>query len=325
MAHHRNALAVLGTLLLSAALLHAQDGKAAGSLQEGIALYKNGLYDKAIIVFRAVTLDGAAGSLSGDATLWIAKSYLALGKLEDAARNVETYLSGYPKAADRAEGIYQKGRILFLQDEFESALQVLQGFITTYPQSALVSSAYFWAAESMYALGRLDEAASVYRTIVREYPTSFKVEAAQYKLSLIDIARREVELSKLLKWSHEEFLHSLEDFQRREKTYEQAIDSYQKRLGANESAQYQATIADLRRQLEKKTAEAAALASQVREQKDQAGAGAPAAAATEAELSQAARDRDAAARTLRLLAVKQAALAIKQSYLEWLLANGGQQ
>ena len=115
----------------------------------------------------------------------------------------------------------------------------------------------------MYALGRLDDAQAVYQKIVADYPTSAKVEAAQYKMSLIQLSRREVELSKLLKWSHEELLKNVEEYQNREKAYVQAIEAYQKRLAGSGSQDDRKIIADLQQQLASKTDEAASLAAQL--------------------------------------------------------------
>jgi TolA-binding protein len=326
-------LAALAALSL-AAVLPAQEG--GSDLASGIALFKSGQFDKAIALFQAVLLTSTSDAQKSEAILWTAKSSLALNKLDDAAKNIELYLAGYPNAPDRAEALYTKGRVLFLQEEYESSIQVLQGFIAKYPQSPFVSNAYFWVGECLYNLGKLDEAVTVYRTILRDYPTSFKVEAAQYRIALIDVARREVELSKLLKWSHEDFLRSIADYQRREKTYEQAIEAYQKRLGVNETAQYQLTIADLKKQLDAKAGEAenlgariAALNAQIGELKAQAAeAEARAAekpAAAEEPGEETAQQKQAVERTLKLLAIKERALSLKAAYLDWLAANGGGQ
>ncbi len=234
---------------------------------------------------------------------------MAIGKLDDAEHNLEFYLATYPGAADYEEALYQKGRLLYMQEEFENAIQAVQAFIAAYPKSSFVPSAWFWAGESMYGLGRLDEALAVYQKIVLDYPTSAKVEAAQYKVSLIQLQRREVELTKLLKWSHEELLRSDEEYQSREKAYVQAIEVYQQRLSATGSAEDRKFIADLQQQLAKKTDEAARLAAQLK-----TGGSAPA-------VTSAASDQ--AVRLQRLLDAKEAALALKETYLRWLAANGG--
>jgi tetratricopeptide (TPR) repeat protein len=311
MSHPRKA--ILPLLLLALALISlqafAQSSGPGSDLKDGIDQFRNGQYDKAILLFHNIILDPNAGTQKAAAYLLIAKSYIATGKLDDAEHNLEFYLATYPGAADYEEASYQKGRLLFMQEEYESAIQVLQTFISAYPKSSFVSSAWFWAGESMYGLGRLDDSLGVYQKIVTEYPTSAKVEAAQYKVSLIQLRKKEVELSKLLKWSHEDFLRSVEEYQNREKAYVQAIEAYQKRLAGSGSEEDRKIIADLQQQLAKKTDEAARLAAQLR-----AGGTAPA-------VTPAASDE--AVKLQRLLAAKQAALALKETYLLWMASNGG--
>ena len=148
-----------------------------------------------------------------------------------------------------------------------------------------------------------------------------KVEAAQYKVSLIQLTQKEVELARLLKWSHEEFLKSTEDFQSRERTYQQAIEAYQKRLAGTGATDDQKTIADLRQALASKTEEASNLAAQLaRTGTAPASVGvssgsAPAAASTP--------QADQLARLQRLLAAEQKALALKEIYLGWLETHVG--
>ena len=270
-------------------------------MRDGIDQFRNGQYDRAILLFHNVILDPAAGDQKATAYFMIAKSYLAVGKLDDAERNLEFYLATYPAAPDYEEAVYQKGRLLFLQEEYQNAIQVLQGFIKDHPKSSFVSSAWFWVGESLYALGMLDDAQAVYQKILTDFPASVKVEAAGYKLSLIQMRRREVELTKLLKFSHEELLRSVQEYQNREKAYVQAIEAYQKRLGSASSDDTRKIIADLQQQLAQKTDELAKLRSS-------ASASAPGPEADRLE---------------RILAAKQRALALKELYLQWLITNGG--
>jgi len=278
-------------------------------LNQAVQLFRSGQYEKALPVLRSVIEDPSAAAQKPDAYLLLAKSYMALGKLDDADKSLEFYLTSFAGAADYPEALYQKGRILFLQEEYEESIQVLQQFITTYPASPFVSNAWFWVGESLYSLGRVDDAQKVYQKILTDFPSSVKVEAAQYKISLIQLQKREIELGKLLKWSHEDFLRSLEEFQRREKTYEQAIEIYQKRLGSS-ADQDQKTIADLRAELARKTAEAQDLSAKL----TQAG-GPPAAAAGTQGPGAVTVPPDRLAQRERLLAIKEEALALKERYL----------
>jgi tetratricopeptide (TPR) repeat protein len=300
----------------------AQSSGAARDLKDGIEQFRNGLYDKAILLFHNVILDPSATAEKPQAYLLIAKSSIAIGKLADAGSNLEFYIANYPDASDYPEALYQKGRLLFLQDDLESALQVLALFIQGYPGSAFVSSAWFWAGESLSGLGRLDDALTVYQKIVTDFPSSVKLEAAQYRISLIKLQKKEVELAKLLKWSHEEFLRSIEEYQNREKAYEQAIEAYQKRLAGSGAATVPApatttasaepdtaALDALRRQLGEKTDEANRLAAQI--------------AALRAAAVASSGSSDQSAHLVRLLAAKQDALALKEKYLSWIQANGG--
>jgi TolA-binding protein len=314
MAHPRIVAILLALFSLAAPLLPAQSSTAPSDLKDGIEQFRNGQYDKAILLFHNVILDSTADALKPEAYLLMAKAYIAIGKLAEAERNLEFYLSAYPKAPDYAEAVYQKGRLLFLQEDFDNAIQALQAFIAAFPSSPLVSSAWFWVGESLASLGRLDDAQAVYQKIVAEYPSSFKLEAAHYKVSLIQLRKKEVELSKLLKWSHEDFLKSIEEFQRREKTYEQAIEAYQKRLAGSGITDDQKAIADLRLELARSRDEATALSAQLAK----AGSSAPLGVAAPASAETARL-----AETARVLALKQKALDLKESYIDWLLSKGG--
>jgi tetratricopeptide (TPR) repeat protein len=311
MAHPSKVLAPSLALLfcLVAPLLTALPSTAAADLKDGIDSFRNGRYDKAILLLHNVILDASAGPEKPAAYLLIAKSYMAIGKLDDAERNIEFYLATYEKESDYQEALYQKGRLLFMQEDYQSAVRSLQGFITSYPKSSFVPSAWFWVGESLYGLGRLDDAEGMYRKIISDYPTSIKTEAAQYKLALIDLQKKEVELSKLLKWSHEDFLKSIEEYQNREKTYEQAIAAYQRRISGTGAGEDLRTIAELQQQLARKTDEANQLAAQLARLGASTTAVKPSAAVAPAT-------GGGSSRLQRLLAAKAQALSLKERYLE---------
>ena len=210
--------------------LAAQSVRPSGALAEGIEHFQAGRYDQALVSFRGIVLSQSDDPQKPAAYFWLAKTHLAAGRLDDAARNLSYYLANWPKADDRAEAIYLQGRVLHQQEEFEAAIRVFQAFLAEYPASPFAANAWFWSAESLYGLGRLEEASVLYQKVIREYPTSAKVEAAQYKASLIGLTQREQELSRLLKWSHEEFLRTIEEYQRRQESSDQAIEALQKRL-----------------------------------------------------------------------------------------------
>jgi outer membrane protein assembly factor BamD (BamD/ComL family) len=303
-------------LVLAAALagpLAAQTARPSGALAEGIGHFQAGRYDQALVSFRGIVNARNDDPQKPAASFWLAKTLLAAGRLDEAAGALSSYLANWPKADDRAEALYLQGRVFHQQEDFEAAIRVFQAFLAEYPASPFSANAWFWSAESLYGLGRLEEASVLYQKVIREYPTSAKVEAAQYKASLIGLTQREQELSRLLKWSHEEFLRTIEEYQRRQESSDQAIEALQKRLagggtaaagaaGATAAASTAATdkaLADLRAELERKTAEAAALAEKVSGLEAQLADAKAAAAGTAGETASATEASDTALAELR--------------------------
>ena len=237
-------------LLCSAETVQAQEKNLGLEiLQKGIDQYKQSDFQNALIHFREILSNPTYRSLQGDSYFWIAKSNLSLNRLDEASKNLEIFLKDYQDNPFYPEGVYEKGRLLFLQGEYESSLQVLQSFLSAYPDSPYVANSYYWAGEALFALGNLEAAERMFNTVVTQYPTSFRNEAARYRLALIGMKYREEELLKLLKWSHEEYLNALEEFNRRETTYAEALGAYQRRISALTTRDFQSEIIKLTEQV----------------------------------------------------------------------------
>ncbi|MFW6214895.1 MAG: tetratricopeptide repeat protein [Alkalispirochaetaceae bacterium] len=234
-------------LLVAGAPLFAQESTLTPSqlLNEGVSRFQQGAFEQGLVRFREALLNAEETSVEADAYFWIAKSAMALNRLEEAEQNLEYYLMNYPDNRYYSEANYQRGRLLFLQEDYQSAIQAFQQFLEEYRDSPFVANAYYWTGESLYELGRLDEAQRIFTTVVREFPTSFRVEAARYRLSLIELKGREEELLRLLRRSHESFLAAQEEFQRRQTGYEEALDEYQERLAAGATEGARAEISRL--------------------------------------------------------------------------------
>jgi TolA-binding protein len=114
-------------------------------------------------------------------------------------------------------------------------------------------------------MGQLDYARDVFMTVTTDYPRSAKYEASSYRLGLINQKKIEEELLALLKWSHEEALRAVEEYQRRERSYDQALIAYQKRIAEllkdTHIPDLEAANAQYRRQLQEAEARIRALES----------------------------------------------------------------
>lgn len=218
-------------------------------IQSGIDAFRRSDYTSAILNFREALLDADDSDTEATAYFWLSKSAMALDRLSEAERNLEYYIRSFPDHDFAVEAQYQRGRLLFLQEDYQAAIQALSGFVEAYPDSPFVANAFYWSGESLFKLGRLEEARNVFETVIRDYPASFRVEAARYRVAIIDLSFRERELLNMLQWSHEEYLQALDEFERREQAYRDAIASYQQRLQNAASEDFREEIVRLSTQV----------------------------------------------------------------------------
>lgn len=316
----------LGLGLLALAAAYGQSAPGADTLRSGIQLFAEGRFEEALPLFDALFLDTSAGTLRPEGAYWAAMSHMARGDAAAGQRAIDTFLALYPTHARAAEMMYQRGRAAFILRDYGRALESFSAYLGAYPKADNLSAAIFWSAESLYAVGRLSEAEKLYRTVAELYPDSVKAEAARYRMALVQFKYREDELLTLLKWSHEESLRIIEEFQRREKAYEQALAVYQKRYGEaqygtavaqstleEEIASLKASMDDLAKRLQEKDARVAQL---------EADLAALSAMPAPAAVAAPAVDSSALAQAEELLALKARALALLQFYLESMAGSG---
>ncbi len=279
-------------------------GQAAGEtrITKGIGLFGEGRYSDALEIFNGVLADPGASNQRADAMYWSSVSYMALGDNGNAQRSLDAFLKEYPRNAFYPDALYQRGRISYVTGDYEEGIRLFGSFLDKYPDHSFYSSALFWTGECLFSLGRLSEAESIFRTILKDHAGSVKYEAAGYKIALIRYKYRENELLTLLKWSHEESLRVIEEFQRREKAYEQALSVYQRRLS---EAGVQVPESAGEDSDESMSARIAALNARVEEltRALEAGVGSPSKG------------------TESLLTLKKEALDLMESYVDWLARN----
>jgi|GEM_PF-1148209 len=192
-------------------------------------LYNKGQYDEAIILFRDIIISSNNEKLKAEMYFWLGKAYMGTGQLELSEKNLEYYISNYSTTGlNYPESLYQKGRLLFLQEEYQSSIDQLNLFIKKYQFHALISNAYYWIGECLYALGQFDDSSFFFNIVINKFPNSIKREASMYKLRLIEHKKSELALQNLLKWSQEQYITALNQFRIKEKTLREAMEEYEK-------------------------------------------------------------------------------------------------
>ena len=214
---------LLFPLLFAAALVFAQNASQQ-HLKAGIDFYREGKFTEAAGRLRQ------AGPVP-EALYWLSLAELSSGNYNGALVTMETLEKTDPGGRWSAELPYHRGRCLYYLGRHDEALASMKGFADTLDSTdPRRGSAYYWIGESLLAQGQLDRAADAFSAVMEDYPYSVKYEAASYRMNLINQKKTEAELLAILKWSHEESLKSMEGYQERERTYDQALAAYQQRL-----------------------------------------------------------------------------------------------
>lgn len=237
-------------LPLSVLLLAPLGAQGADLLQRGQQQYAQLDFTGARRTFSQILETPTLVSFHPNALLWWIRTEMALKAWDQASALVERFLQNYPSHPLAREALYEKGRILYSTGDLENALLTFDAFLKTDPDRELTSNALFWMGECAYGLGRWEEAQVLYRRVVEAFPTSFKVEASRYRMSMIEMKLREEELLRLLRWSHEELVNSLDEFRRRERAYQQAIQAYQRRILEFERSDLASRVRQLEQQLQ---------------------------------------------------------------------------
>ncbi|CEM60668.1 outer membrane protein assembly factor BamD [Treponema phagedenis] len=211
-------------ILFSSAFSFSQD-----YLTAGLDAYARSDWSSAIFSFQKAMKPQSAQY--NEAWYWLIMAHASAHNYQIALTQAEKFIQANPRSQRMPEVVYQRGRIFCLCGAHENSINELYAFIKRWANHSQVPSAYYWIGENLYLTGRFPEARSIFSRILIDHPQSAKVEAARYKIALIDQSKTQEELLKLLKMSHEEFLRLTEESEKREKIYNQTIEAYQKKIG----------------------------------------------------------------------------------------------
>jgi TolA-binding protein len=209
-------------------------------LRRGLDFYQQSRWREAITELRRSQEEAVDPELKAEALYWIALSEISAKDYAGAVQDIDTLELVAPESKRLREVPYHKGRALYYLGRYEEALLLLKLYAdgigggsllpAASEEAARKSAAFYWMGECLYAMGQLDYAREIFSIVTQDYPRSAKFEASSYRLALIHQKKIEEELLNLLKWSHEESLKAIEEYQRRERSYDQALIAYQKRI-----------------------------------------------------------------------------------------------
>ncbi|MDR0504078.1 MAG: tetratricopeptide repeat protein [Treponema sp.] len=228
---------LLCLMLFTAGVLEAQQAPNdfARKFNSGVRLYSSSRMAEAAAEFRGAQEIAVNPDDWAHALYWVILSELAIADYGSAIKDMDELARKAPDSYYNKDMAYHRARAYFNQGFFEEALLLFRQYSENVPsqdgQAAnRRAAAFFWMGECLYSMGQFEEAEKFYAWVIARYPGSPKIEAASYRIDLIKQKKIETELLALLRWSHEESLRTSEDYQRKLKTYENAINSYQRRI-----------------------------------------------------------------------------------------------
>jgi tetratricopeptide (TPR) repeat protein len=169
------------------------------------------------------------------ALYWVILSQLAFADYGSAIKDMDELEKTAPNSVYTRDMVYHRARIYFNMGYFNDSLLLFTQYINSVtPDDSetadRIAAAYFWMGECLFTMGQFDEAEKFYIWVIERFPDSPKYEVSTYRLDLIKQKKIEAELLALLQWSHEESLRTSEEYQRRLRTYEHTLNTYQRRI-----------------------------------------------------------------------------------------------
>ncbi|GHV94734.1 hypothetical protein AGMMS50293_10540 [Spirochaetia bacterium] len=200
--------------------------------QNGVSLYQEARWLEAAAELRSAQETAENTRQWSEALYWVILTELAASDFGSALRDMDELEKGAPESSRNADLVYHRARAYYYLGYYEEALVLFKRYADGAGPGgeSRKATAMYWMGECLYAMGQLEKAGDFFNWIIEQYPGSSKYETASYRLDLIKQKKIEVELLALLKWSHEESLRTTEEYQRKERTYEQALNAYQRRI-----------------------------------------------------------------------------------------------
>ncbi|MCL2806054.1 MAG: hypothetical protein FWD26_08960 [Treponema sp.] len=224
---------LLGFLLLPA--YSQQQSQYTRWFQSGEQFYRLSRWHEAAVEFRRAQESAHNTNDWAAALYYVILCELAYSDYGSALRDMEQLEKNAQHTAYARDMVYHRARVYYILGFYEDALLLFNRYNASTTDADRVSAdrraaAFFWMGECLYAMSQFDEAEKFYSWVIARYPHSPKIEASVYRLDLIKQKKIEAELLALLQLSHEEALRTSEDYQKTIRTYEHALNDYQRRI-----------------------------------------------------------------------------------------------
>jgi TolA-binding protein len=200
--------------------------------RKGVEHYREARWQDAALELHNAANAADNSSQWAEALYWVILSRLAAQDYYSALREMDTLAAGAPASSRLSDILFHRARVYYHLGYHEEAVMLFTEYSNNLSPGgeSRKAVAFYWIGECLYSMGQFSKAEEYFNMVIENYPGSSRFDASVERVNLIRQKKIETELLALLKWSHEESLRTAEEYQRMERTYEQALNAYQKRL-----------------------------------------------------------------------------------------------
>jgi tetratricopeptide (TPR) repeat protein len=223
----------------------------AQKLRGGVTLYRQARWREAIRELTIAQDEALSAQQLSEALYWLSLAELAVSDFNAALRTMDLLeKTGGERVAD---SVYHRGRAFYQLGYYQEAAALFGRYAATARERERVAAAVYWIGECYLSLGQIDKARGYFQAVIGQYFDTAKYEMAVHRMSLINQKRTEQELLEMIRWSHEDTLKTSEEYQRRERMHDQALNAYQRQIAEHQQdtrlAETEYANAEYRRQL----------------------------------------------------------------------------
>lgn len=208
---------ILVLILLFSENLFSSD-LSSSSLQKACNVYLKGDWKSAVTLL-SDALEYPENN-NPDTVYMLITAMVYSGDYKNALDECDVFLSTFNSSLYNKRVAYLKGKILYLQNEYDRAVAALGDFCHEYKDSELYPSALFYSAESLYSDVKLDAAEKLYEQIIQDFPDNEKSASAKLRLEIIALLSREEKLLYLLSQTEDEYAKAKQEYENQLKNLE---------------------------------------------------------------------------------------------------------
>ena len=152
-----------------------------------VELYRKGQYADSIIELNRLHTDMNTKKYVDACYFYRGHGYLAMKQYEMAGEQFRYVVELAPGSSYYDLSLYQYGRTEYLRGNYEAAISVFDAYIERYPTQDYADNSLYWKGESLLVLGERERAQAAFEDVLHAYPTGNKVDAAYFKLRLMEM------------------------------------------------------------------------------------------------------------------------------------------